>query len=96
MTVEEGIKAGILVPPDAAKAIPRRKWPVVRFEPHRNSPQRYPEILVPQMTMTIENANQEVEAIREQVPMILAWWVELSQPSDKLTAGRSRSTSRRA
>lgn len=75
MTVEEGLNAGIFVPPDAAKAIPKRKWPVVQFNPHRNSPHYYPEILVPQMTMTIENANQAVEAMREQVPMILAWWV---------------------
>lgn len=72
MTVEEGTTAGIMIPPDL-RELPKRRWPVVKFKSHRNSPLRYPEILVPLMTVTVENANQETEASRLQVPLILAW-----------------------
>lgn len=73
MTCEEGTAAGIMIPPEFNWTLPERKYPVIKFNSHRNAPTRYPEILVPRMTVTAENANQEVEASREQVPLILAW-----------------------
>jgi hypothetical protein len=74
MTPEEARKAGtIIVPSEFEDNAPQgRKWPVVRFKPHRNS-EPWPDILVPQMTVTVENANQEVQASRQQIPLILAW-----------------------
>ncbi|BEJ16842.1 hypothetical protein CspHIS471_0602430 [Cutaneotrichosporon sp. HIS471] len=76
LTPDEARKANVIVPSEFEDIHRDRQWPVVRFKPHRRS-EPWPDILVPQMTVTVENANQEVEASREQVPLILAWAITI-------------------
>ncbi|GMK58364.1 hypothetical protein CspeluHIS016_0503960 [Cutaneotrichosporon spelunceum] len=76
MTPDAAREAHVVVPEEFDSVYDARKWPVVRFKPHRKGA-RWPDILVPPMTVSVEDANQQVEASRTQVPLILAWAITI-------------------
>lgn len=48
-------------------------WPLVQFAEHRAHSNLPKLVMVPQMTLTVDNADGRLEASRTQVPLILAW-----------------------
>lgn len=59
-------------PPPAAST---DRWPLVQFKEHRSHSHLPRLVLVPEMTLTLDNADGDPEASRTQIPLILAWCV---------------------
>lgn len=56
------------------KATSASIFPVIEFAPSKHGKEKVPrQFLMPAMSIDIMNANQEPEATRFQVPVILAW-----------------------
>lgn len=80
LTIAEAHTAGIYVPDRAFREGPSDKvaFPVVDFAPpaHLSTGGKKAKVtrtLVPQMTVTVNNAQGDTEASRSQVPLVLCW-----------------------
>lgn len=72
-TEEEASRTGALVI-SSFRAGYKDKWPVIEFRPSEHwKGQQYKRVLIARMDTEIDNANQGMEALRIQVPLILAW-----------------------
>lgn len=75
MTRDEARQEGVSFP-DSTDHITNEveKWPVVEFIPSRHSSAtKYARTIIPQAYIDVYNANNQVEATRLQVPLILSW-----------------------
>jgi hypothetical protein len=68
------------------------KYPAVAFiqNPHASHP--IPGLVwIPQQSFSLENPNGTTRATRQQVPLILAWWVSIRPAYDGALIGRAMS-----
>lgn len=59
--------------PAQATAEDTELWPLVEFKVHGSTTNATRLAMVPRMTLTLEGPDGNLEATREQVPLILAW-----------------------
>jgi len=78
MNAAEAMKRQIYIPGKIMAGLgaldPSVEWPVVEFVKAKHASGEHPAMtLIAQMEVDVMNAQGTAEAIREQVPLILAW-----------------------
>ena len=76
MKIPDAMEQGVHVPGRALFFSPSTQvfWPVIEFIPSKHASARMAKkVLIPQMNVDYLNAMGKPEAIRSQVPLILAW-----------------------
>jgi hypothetical protein len=78
MTAAEAIKRQIYIPGTVMAYLPSLdptiEWPVIEFVKAKYASGEHPALtLIPQMSVDVMNAQGTVEALRQQIPLILAW-----------------------
>jgi hypothetical protein len=77
-TAAEAIKRQIYIPGTVMAYLPSLdpsiEWPVIEFVKAKYASGEHPALtLIPQMSVDVMNAQGTVEALRQQIPLILAW-----------------------
>jgi hypothetical protein len=78
MTAAEAMKRQIYIPGTVMSYLPSLdpsvEWPVIEFVKAKYASGDHPALtLIPQMSVDVMNAQNKVEAARQQIPLILAW-----------------------
>jgi hypothetical protein len=80
LTIDDAHAQGIYIPARVLTAMPdySQKWPVVDFipPPHVtpvNGEAKHIRTLIARMAVTVDNASGDMEATRNQIPLMLAW-----------------------